>query len=1005
MAMPLLLGASPAQAQNVIASAAVTPNTASTGVTRQVVITASIPSDNYLAGSALVQRLDAAGRVLAVLGNMRDDGLEGDTAAGDRVYSLRATVLENDPGQVTYRVSAAFKGAVLRVLSAPLTVTVSGVSTGVNITAPGNGAYINTPAITVSGSAGDANARVTVNGISGVVAGNRFTASVPLNEGPNTLTAVATNSNGATSTHSIVVTLDTTPPRVEVYSPLANAATTAERTTVTGLVNDIVVGTVNAEQARVTVNGVTAEVSNRSFIARNVPLSLGANTMAVIAEDRAGNRATTSVTIQRLAAAGRPGLTILSGDGQAGAVGRSLPSPLVVKLTDAAGAPQSNAPVVFKVRTLDGVLSTAKDAPGQALIAVKTDASGTAQAWLKLGSRSGAGNNLIQASAAGVATTADFVASGQPGGPALMVVDSGNNQYGVIGQPLPLPFIAIVTDAMNNRLANVPVTLTVTQGGGTFPTTAGNKTSIVTNSDGDGRIAATLTLGPAEGIYNNVVEASFANNPGFAAAFMATGLAPAPADQTRITGVVLDNSNQPLQGVTMRLLQINQGNRSNLPQQVANPVVTDAQGQFTMTGVPVGVFKLMADGGTAQRPGTWPTLEFDMVTVSGQNNTVGMPIFLPELLPQNRLCVSENTGGTLTVPEVPGFALTIKPGSATFPGGARAGCVSVTPVHMDKSPMSPGFGQQPRFLVTIQPVGTHFNPPAQMTMPNVDGLLPGVVTEMYSYDHDLASFVSIGSATVSRDGSTISSDAGVGVMKAGWHCGGNPNSSGSAGTCPTCQKCSGSNCVADNGQTPPQASPTDCKEQYCSGGSVATRNKDSETPTDQCKKCQGGSPVADTSKDGNRTAQGCCFNGEAQPIHPIADLAKCPRRSPNASHKPGFNGCGGSGISSAVPDNPMYATHFADLLYLAIYGTSSGDFTNACNGHDICYDTCNSTKSTCDSNFGGGMDAVCDRDYSGALATGYRLECKAFSSLYRSTVSAIESFYEAAQKNACDCCP
>ena len=133
--------------------------------------------------------------------------------------------------------------------------------------------------------------------------------------------------------------------------------------------------------------------------------------------------------------------------------------------------------------------------------------------------------------------------------------------------------------------------------------------------------------------------------------------------------------------------------------------------------------------------------------------------------------------------------------------------------------MSPGFGQQPRFIVTIQPVGTHFNPPARMSIPNVDGLAPRAVTEMYSYDHDLASFVAIGSATVSEDGSTITSDPGAGVIKAGWHCGGNPNTTGSAGTCPTCQKCQGSNCVADTG-----------KDRAV-------------VPGDVCKACKNGSPT------------------------------------------------------------------------------------------------------------------------------------------------------------------
>jgi hypothetical protein len=248
-------------------------------------------------------------------------------------------------------------------------------------------------------------------------------------------------------------------------------------------------------------------------------------------------------------------------------------------------------------------------------------------------------------------------------------------------------------------------------------------------------------------------------------------------------------------------------------------VKTDGAGQFVMGPVPVGAFKLMADGATAGN-GPWPTLEFDIVTVAGRRNDVGLPIYLPRLDESGKLCVDETTGGTLTLPQVPGFALTIAPGSATFPGGSRTGCVTVTPVNGDKVPMAPGFGQQPRFVVTIQPVGTLFNAPARLTLPNVDGLAPRAVTEMYSYDHDLAAFVSIGTGTVSEDGALITSDPGVGVIKAGWHCGGNPNPVGTAGSCPDCQRCQGTTCVADpakNGQscTDPSNAPGVCDNGTC----------------------------------------------------------------------------------------------------------------------------------------------------------------------------------------------
>ena len=114
--------------------------------------------------------------------------------------------------------------------------------------------------------------------------------------------------------------------------------------------------------------------------------------------------------------------------------------------------------------------------------------------------------------------------------------------------------------------------------------------------------------------------------------------------------------------------------------------------------------------------------------------------------------------------------------------------------------MVPGFGQQPRFIITIQPAGTLFNPPASVTIPNADGLSPREVTEMYSFDHDQAMFVSIGSATVSDDGSVIRSDPGVGVSKAGWYCGGPPTPAGSVGVCGQCKVCNGSACVKDSAQ-------------------------------------------------------------------------------------------------------------------------------------------------------------------------------------------------------------
>lgn len=708
------------------------------------------------------------------------------------------------------------------------------------ITAPANLTITNLSPVTVTGSVSDPAATITVNGIAVPQTGGSFAIPVPLVEGLNVLTAVATNASGVVSTATVQITLDTTPPHLTIDSPADGTTTTAESVTVTGLANDVVVGTVNVQDVQVTINGIAAQVANRTYSAANVPLALGRNVIQATGRDHAGNGVTTSVTVTRAAPSQPPqpaigaavitqSLNVVSGNNQIGVIGTRLGSPLAVKLTDGAGNPIAGQTVVFKVTGNNGTLSSAGSGTAASAVGVTTDSNGTAQALWTLGSRAGAGINTVEASSSLAVGTANFTATGTTAQPVRIVVDSGNDQTGVLGQPLGFPFVVAVVDAGHNRVPDVPVTFTITQGDGTL---SGDHTQTVV-TDSNGRAIAVLTLGTQIGNDNNVVEATFPNNPGSLAAFAASARAPGNPANTSISGVVLDNSNNPIPGVTIRLFQTNQGNSNNLPVQIGAPIQTDEKGTFLIQPAPVGFFKLMADGTTAPGPNSYPPLEYDIVTVAGNDNTVGMPIYLPALDTTNRVCVDEAHGGTLTLPQVPGFSLKVLPGSATFPGGSRQGCVSVTPVNGDKVPMSPGFGQQPRFIVTIQPVGTRFDPPAAMTLPNVDGLAANSVTEMYSYDHDLGMFVAIGTGTVSADGSVIASNPGVGVLKAGWHCGGNTNSTGSAGTCPTCQKCSGSNCVADDSQ-----------------------------PFDDGKFC--------TSCDGRNPGPDCCRNGSGFSL-PIAE--------------------------------------------------------------------------------------------------------------------------------------
>jgi Glucodextranase, domain B len=664
----------------------------------------------------------------------------------------------------------------------------------ITLTSPANLSYLNISPTTVTGTVDDPTATVNINSIQAVVENGAFSVALPLAEGPNIVTASASSASGGVETASIEVTLDTTPPHVTITSPPEGFVTTSDSITVAGNINDIVVGTVNDEQAHVTVNGATAEVANRMFLATNVPLNLGNNLIQAVGRDRVGNAATTQITVIRRTST-QPQIRLISGNNQTATMGSAVPAPLVVVLTDSDGNPVPSKPVIFRV-TQDNGMVTTNGTPAASAIAV-TNVQGQAQAHWTLGMRAGAGANSVDAYAVGFEGTAIFTATGTLGPAGKIVIDTGNNQIAEVNQPLPKPLIAVVVDTGNNRLGGVPVTFRVKEGGGSF----GGQPTFTVNTDSDGRAAATLTLGPEEGNANNLVAADFPSNQAFPSSFTASGRAPGDPSRTTISGVVLDNSNVPISGVTIRAVLTNLiHSNSSIIQSVA-AVQTDEQGQFTIAQAPVGFVKLLVDGSTAQRTGTYPTLDYDIVTVAGINNTLAMPIFLLPLNTDNQLCVTATTGGgTLTIPEAPGFSLTFGPGQVTFPGGSKTGCVSVTVVHGDKVPMVPGFGQQPRFIVTIQPAGALFNPPARITLPNVDGLPPRAVTEMYSFDHDIGSFVAIGTGTVSDDGQVIRSNPGVGVLKAGWHCGGDPNANGSVADCPDCKICQGDNCVTDPAQ-------------------------------------------------------------------------------------------------------------------------------------------------------------------------------------------------------------
>lgn len=100
-----------------VASPATIPVEERTVVTVTSQITTGPGDPPVIPTSVYLQRLDAAGKVIANLGTMRDDGAAGDAMAGDGVFTVRVTLNEANPDEVRLRVSAAFRKLLRRVLS------------------------------------------------------------------------------------------------------------------------------------------------------------------------------------------------------------------------------------------------------------------------------------------------------------------------------------------------------------------------------------------------------------------------------------------------------------------------------------------------------------------------------------------------------------------------------------------------------------------------------------------------------------------------------------------------------------------------------------------------------------------------------------------------------------------------------------------------------------------------------------------------------------------------
>jgi hypothetical protein len=176
-------------------------------------------------------------------------------------------------------------------------------------------------------------------------------------------------------------------------------------------------------------------------------------------------------------------LSIVSGDGQVGAIGVVLPAPLTVLVEDQNGNPVSGTTVTWSVAAAAG--------PNSSLSSNSTPTGTDGRASVSFTLGDAAGTYEVRSAVTGSSATfsVEATASG-----ALSVV-SGDGQVGLAGQTAAQPLVVRAVGTGGVPVPGLEVTFTVTQSAG-----AGAAVNPATATTGaNGQASTTLTFGDANG--------------------------------------------------------------------------------------------------------------------------------------------------------------------------------------------------------------------------------------------------------------------------------------------------------------------------------------------------------------------------------------------------------------------------------------------------------------------------------------------------------------------------
>jgi len=169
-----------------------------------------------------------------------------------------------------------------------ITITIDTVDPVLVSVTPPDGAFVNVATIVLSGTFSEPIKVLSMEGHEAAIDGLNFTFSVPLRDGPNDISLVATDMAGNSGYKNMVINFDPNPPTVTLPGLKYNESSDSFNPVHTNKPNYVLSGQTDVG-CTASVGGGSYPVDSRGAFAARLNLSQGRNNLTLVVTDRAGN--------------------------------------------------------------------------------------------------------------------------------------------------------------------------------------------------------------------------------------------------------------------------------------------------------------------------------------------------------------------------------------------------------------------------------------------------------------------------------------------------------------------------------------------------------------------------------------------------------------------------------------------------------------------------------------------------------------------------------------------